>query len=105
MRWIPRKVRVSHTTLVVLQHVGLVPTIVGQCARMCKGMEHVHHCHTLCQLVETPNLVSNVCQQFTQYSGVRKEGGERGKDQEIEGTKKRKEQRKGEAQERERVTE
>ena len=77
MRSILRKVRLSHTTLVVMQHVGLVPTIVGQCARMCKGVEHVHHCHTLCQLVETANLVSDVCQQFTQYSGMRKEGGRR----------------------------
>ena len=45
---------------------------------MCEGVEHVHHCHTLCQLIETPNLVSDVCQQLTQHSDVRREGGREG---------------------------
>ena len=61
-----------------MQHVGLMSTIVRQCARMCKGVEHVHHCHTLCQLIETPNLVSDVRQQLTQHSDVRREGGREG---------------------------
>ena len=61
-----------------MQHVGIMSTIVGQCARMCEGVEHVHHCHTLCQLIETPNLVSDVRQQLTQHSDVRREGGRKG---------------------------
>ena len=54
---------------------------------MCEGVEHVHHCHTLCQLIETPNLVSDVCQQLTQHSDVRREGGREGGEDKKEGGK------------------